>query len=101
MGQRLPRADLVDHVSDQVLGCNVDAAAAEPGEVAIADLRADADTAVGRRLAGARQAGRVAGMEAARHVGAGDHVEHRLVVAQPPLPEALADVGVQINAGHT
>ena len=38
-------------------------------------------------------------MEAARHIRAGDHVEHRLVVTESPHPEALAQIRVEID-GH-
>ncbi len=39
-------------------------------------------------------------MEAAGHVRAGDDVEQRVVVAQPPEPEALAEIGVQVDDGR-
>ena len=40
---------------------------------------------------------RVAGVEAAGDVGAGDDVEQGVVVAQPPDAEALAEVGVEVD----
>ena len=43
---------------------------------------------------------RVAGVEAARHVGARDDLEHRLVVAQLPHAERLAEVTVQVDRHH-
>ena len=39
-------------------------------------------------------------MEAACDVGAGDDAEHGVVVAESPDAEALAQVGVQVDAGH-
>ena len=102
--ERLQRADLVDDVGGQIVGRDVDEAPSEPGEVAVADLGADPD-AVLARPAGrcVRSAGRVAGVESARDVGAGDHAEHRVVVAEPPHAEALAEVGVEVDGrwvGH-
>ena len=43
---------------------------------------------------------RVAGVEAARHVGARDDLEHRLVVAELPHAEGLAEVTVQVDRHH-
>src|SRR4051812_41358830 len=40
-------------------------------------------------------------MEAARHVGAGDDPEHGVVVAELPDAESFAQVGVEIDAGHS
>ena len=42
-GDRGQCAELVQHVRGQILRCDVDAAAAEPGEVPVADLRPDRD----------------------------------------------------------
>ena len=49
--------------------------------------------------AGAGQPGGVAGVEPARDVGAGDQVEHGVVVAESPHPEALTEIGVEVD-GH-
>ena len=98
---RLERAELVEHVGGEVGRVHVDAAAAEAGEVAVADLRADDDPALGGRGDGAPDGRRVAGVEAARDVGARHDVEHRLVVAEHPGAERLAEVGVEVDPhGH-
>jgi hypothetical protein len=36
-------------------------------------------------------------VKAAGHIGAGDHVEHGLVVTQSPHPEALAEIGIEVD----
>ena len=98
---RLQRTELVEHVGGEVGGIHVDAAATEAGEVAVADLGADDHPALGRHGHGAADGARVAGVEAARHVGAGDDVEHRRVVAEHPGAERLAEVGVEVDPhGH-
>src|SRR5690606_14056317 len=43
---------------------------------------------------------RVAGVEAAGHVGARDDAEHGAVVAEGPGAERFAEVGVEVDAGH-
>ena len=97
---RLQRADLVDDVGNQVLGGDVDEAPAEAGQVAIAHLRSDANAAFGGRPADPQQPGGIPGVEAARHVGAGDDLEHGVVVAEAPDAKAFAQVGVEIDTGH-
>ena len=49
-GERLERADLVEHVGAKIVRLDVDEAPAEPGEIAVADLGADRDAALGRRV---------------------------------------------------
>ena len=39
----------------------------------------------------------IAGVESACHVGAGDVGDQSLVVAERPVPEALAKVGVEVH----
>lgn len=97
MREALQGADLIDHVGGQVLGRDVDVAPAEAGQVAVGDLRADADTASGRGAARSQQPGWIAGVEAACHIGAGDQLQHLLVVAETPDPETLPEVGVQVD----
>ena len=96
MRQRLQGADLVDDIGRQVLGRRVDEATAESSQVAIAHLRADPHPPLRGRTARPRQRCGVPGVEAARHVGAGDHVEHRVVVAEQPHPEAFAQIRVEV-----
>ena len=75
----------------------------EPPEalvVAIAGVGADGDALRdgGReRRADALGAARV---EAARHVGAGDDVEHRLVVADDAVGDVLPEVRVEVDPSH-
>ena len=71
--------------------------AAEAGEVAVADLGADRDAALGGGGADPAHRGRVAGVEAAGDVGRGDQVEQRVVVAEPPDAESLAEVSVEVH----
>ena len=98
-GQRVQRADLVDHGRSKIIGGDVQEPAAEADQVRIADLGADHDTALDRGPAGPAQGGRIAGMETAGHVRAGDHGQHRVVVTQTPVSEGLSEVGVQVD-GH-
>ncbi len=88
--ESVQRADLIDDVGEQILWRDVDEPPAESGHVAVADLCADAHAALGGQPAHPQQSGRVAGMEAAGDVGAGDDAEHGVVVAEPPDAEALA-----------
>lgn len=94
-------AELVEHIPGQFVGCDVHPPAAETGQITVGDVRAHGDTA-GCRLRGHRpHRHRVAGVEAAGHVRAGDHGEQRLVVAKPPDAEALAEITVEVDgAAH-
>jgi hypothetical protein len=38
-------------------------------------------------------------METTGDVGAGDQSQHLLVVTQPPYPETLTEVGIQVDGG--
>lgn len=40
-------------------------------------------------------------MEPARHVGASDDPQHGFIVAEPPHAEALTQVGVKVDTGHS
>ena len=91
------RAELVEHVGVQLGGRHVDPAAAEAGQVAVADLGADRDAAVGGSCADAAHGRRVAGVESARDVRAGHDVQQSLVVAEAPHAESLAKIGVQVD----
>jgi len=82
--EAVQRAKLVDHRSGQVGGGHVDEAATESGEVGIADLGPDHHAALDRRVAGRTQGRRVTGMEAAGDVGAGDQLQHGVIVTQTP-----------------
>ena len=97
LGQGLQGADLVDHVGGEVFGADVDVAAAEARQVAVAHLRADPYAAFGGGPADPQEPGRVAGMKAAGDVGAGDQIEHRVVVTKAPHPEAFAEIGIEVH----
>ena len=75
-------------------------APAEAGEVAVADMGADRDLVCLCLAQRPQDACRVAGVEAAGDVGAGDDAEHRLVVPHLPRAEALAQVAVQVDDSH-
>ena len=96
-GQRRERADLVDDVGGQVGRLDVDESPAEAGEVAIADLGADAYPPIRGRPAHRQQVRRIAGVEAARDIGRGDDVEHGVVITECPDAEPLAEVGVEVH----
>jgi hypothetical protein len=98
---RLQRADLIHDIGKKILGCDVYEAPVEPGQVAIAHLRSDAHAALGSRPAYPQQAGGISCVETAGHVGAADDREHGVVVTEPPNAEALAQVGVEIDTGHS
>jgi hypothetical protein len=97
--QGLERADLVGDGIGELAGIHVDEAPTEAGEIGVADLRPDRDPALGRVLAAAAQRGRVAGVEPAGDVGAGDVLEHGDVVAELPPAEGLPEVAVEVDAG--
>jgi hypothetical protein len=93
------RAQLVDHVVDQLVGRRVDVAAAEPHEVAKARMGADAHAMFARQVHHPAHDVRVAGVEAGRDVGRADQGHQLFVdaVADGPGAEAFAHVGVQID----
>ncbi|SLE89172.1 Uncharacterised protein [Mycobacteroides abscessus subsp. massiliense] len=51
-------------------------------------------------MAGAMQCRRIARMESTGEVGAGDHVEHGVVVTEAPGPKTLTEVCIQVDARH-
>ena len=99
-GQRLQRPDLVDDVVREFDRVDVQEAAAESGQVPVADVGANHDAGGNRLAAGPADHAGVPGVESAGHVGAGDRAEHRRVVAQGPASERLANVAVQVNGCH-
>ena len=94
------RADLVDDVVGELVRRDVDEPPAEPGEVAVPDLGPDHHPRLGGERAGAAQRRRVAGVEPARDVRRRHEPEHRLVVAEHPAAERLAEVGVEVERVH-
>ena len=99
-GKRLQCSDLVDHVGGEFSRRDIDPAPPEPGKIEVADLRTDPHAPRGGGPAGARQTHRVTGVEAARQIGAGDDVEHGVVVTEFPDPVSLGEVGVEIHGRH-
>ena len=69
-GEGLQRTDLVHDVVGQFAGADVQEAAAESGEVAVADVGADDDAGGGRLTAGPADHAGITGVESAGHVGA-------------------------------
>ena len=96
-GEPIECADLVDDLVGQGRWRDVDGPPAEPGQVPIAHLRTDHDSALGRRRAHPTEDVRVPGVESAGHVGTCDDLEQSLVVAQSPDAEPFAEVAVQID----
>ncbi len=96
-GEPVERGDLVDDVVGEVVRIHVDEAAPEPGQVAIAHLGPDRHPALGGPLGDPPQHRRVPRVEPAGDVRAAHDVQQRLVVAQRPGTEALAQVAVEID----
>jgi hypothetical protein len=96
-GEPVERPELVEHVRAQVLLTDVHAPAAEAGEIPVRDLGPDGHAALGGAGADPRHGRRVTGVEPARDVGAGDHLEQGVVVGQRPGAEALPEVGVEVD----
>ena len=91
-------ADLID---DEVLDLSRGAthlAPAEAGEILEPGMGADGHAVGPGELDRPAHDAGVARMEAAGDVGRRDHLHQRLVVAQAPGAEGLADIGVEINS---
>jgi hypothetical protein len=101
-GDAVERGQLVQHVVGELCGVDVDEPAAEAGQVAVGDLRADRHPRGRRAGADPPHRGRVPGVEAAGDVRAGDQVEQGVVVPESPHAETLTEVGVEIDRerGH-
>ncbi|MNL24864.1 hypothetical protein D3C87_1463150 [compost metagenome] len=93
-GQAFQRANLVDDVGHQVGAGHVHVASAETRQVGVGHMRAHRHAIGARGLQGAQDAGRIARMETAGHVGAGHHRQHGLVIAHAPGAKAFAQVTV-------
>jgi hypothetical protein len=89
--------ELVQDVAEQLVEGHVQGAASEAGEVPVANVRADRDVQFIGGAAAVQHRYGVPGMEAAGHVGAGDELEHRRVIAHGPGAEGLPEVSVQIH----
>src|SRR5690606_17568250 len=77
----------------------VDTPAAEPDQVAVADLGPDGDPAFGGLGADPPHRGGVAGVEATGHIGRCDDVEEGGVVTEAPNAKTLAEIRVEIHEG--
>ena len=84
-------------VGAEILRGHVDEAPSESHEVVIPHLRADTHVGGDSVGAGSQQRGRIAGVEPARDVGAGDDAQHGGVVAECPGAEAFAEIGVEVD----
>ena len=92
---------MIEHDISELIRVEVDEAPAEAEQVGVSDLGADRHPSVGGGVAYASQRRGIAGVGPAGDVGAGDDVEHRLVVAQAPDAERLTKIAVEIDRGHT
>jgi hypothetical protein len=100
-GEPVDGRDLVEHVGLELGGPDVHGTTAEAGEVAVRHLCADHDAeldAGGHRVV---DGPRVARVEAAGDVGAGQQRQEGGVVAEAPAAERLGDVGVEVDAHLT
>jgi hypothetical protein len=95
--ERIEGAELVEHIGGQLRRCHVDAASPETCQVAVTDLRSDRHATGDGPGADLAHDVRVASVKAAGNVGAGDHVEQCLVIAQAPPTEALSEVGIEVD----
>src|SRR4029453_5914181 len=98
--EAIERPDLIDHVIGQTLRVDINAAAAESGEIVVADLGTDGHTAADGCFAYSTQGVGGAGMEAAGDIGAGDDVQQRLVITQLPDAESLAEIAIEVDDGR-
>ena len=89
--------ELVGDHRRQLAGVDLHHAAAETLAIGEADVRADVDAPRGGGADRALHDHRVAGVEAAGHVGRRHHAEQRLVVAHAPGAVAFAEVRVEVD----
>src|SRR6185503_14171494 len=94
------RAHLVGDQARDLLRRERDAAPPEAPEVGEAGMGAHGDAAFLRRGHRRGHDLRVAGVEAAGDVGAGDETQHRAVVAHAPGAEAFRHVAVEVDGWH-
>ena len=98
--ERGERPDLVQHAVVALVGGEVHVASPETLEVGVAWMRADCHARVGGDLHRAAHHVGVAGVHAAGDVDARDEGNHLRVEAERVAAEALAQIGIQINAVH-
>ena len=91
------RTHLVGQHRRQLARRQLHHAPAETLQVGERRVRAQADTGCCRQAHGVGHDQRIAGMEAASHVGRPDDGQQRGVVAHAPGAEAFAEVGVQVD----
>lgn len=98
-GEGFQTAELVERLIPEFLRGDRHGATAETGQIAVADVRADAYPLLDGQCAGAAHDRRVPGVEPAGDVRAGDHVQHGGVITHVIGAEALTQVAVQVD-GH-
>ena len=98
-GQFAQRAELVEHVVDQLVNADIHVAAAKAHQVPEAGVGTDANALRRGHLDRAAHGAGVAGMEAGGHIGRADQ-RHQLrihAITNGPGAEAFAHVGVEID----
>ncbi len=96
-GDGCDRPDLVDDRGKELGSRHVEIAPPETDQIRIAGMCPDGHSVIDREPDGPLDREWIARMRAARHVDAADQRDQPLVIAHRPWPEALADVGVQID----
>src|SRR5260370_1822702 len=95
---RLQSADLVGDQIFELRGLHAwKGPAAEPVQVAVTRMRADADAARLRKLHGLAHGVGIPGMEAAGDVDRGGEVDHGGVIAHFPCAKSFAEIAVEID----
>ena len=98
---RLQCADLVLDVRGETLRRDRQTPPSETAQIVEARMRADRHAAFQRQFHGARHHQRIARVKPAGDVGRGHDTEQRRIVTHGPGAEALAHIGVKIDAGHS
>ncbi len=93
--------ELVGHHGRKFARLDLHDATAKPLAIREADMRADVDAARRRLLHGARHDQGIAGVKSAGDVRRRHEAEQGVVIAHCPGPEALGEIGVEIDRpGH-
>jgi len=97
--QPVEGGQLVQDVGLQVPRRHVHRSPPEPRQVRVGNLRPHRDAPLGRQRDDVAQRGGVAGVEAARAVGAADVRQERGIVAQGPPAVRLTEIGIEVDGG--
>lgn len=89
--------DLVQHEILEGIWFDGQMSTAESEQIWETHLRPDGDLSLGSSPADGAQGRGITSMESTRHVGAADHGEHGLVIAEGPYSIGLAEIAVQVN----